>query len=179
MEPFAHGSLPYCLCILRLQDPRMIIQIPGGVKAAAGAIAHARRRWLPTECRVSSRRGGRGVRVPPARGPSVRGPPAQRCPERLPSGSEWAEDVENRQTAPRSVRPGYSLSDFFVHLLRPSPRAFVSTSSVRSAMNSFLSRICCFLPAPLLLTATVPASASRSPITTMYGILCSSASRIR
>ena len=47
------------------------------------------------------------------------------------------------------------------------PSARLSTSPVSWAMNSARSMMSCFLPAPRFRTATVPASASRSPMTAM------------
>lgn len=59
------------------------------------------------------------------------------------------------------------------------PSALVRISSVTRAMNSSRGMTSCFFPSPRFRTATVPASASRSPTTPMYGIFSVSASRMR
>lgn len=53
-----------------------------------------------------------------------------------------------------------------------------SARALSIATNALWSRISCFFPAPRCRTATVPACASFSPTTAMYGTFCSSASRI-
>ena len=60
-----------------------------------------------------------------------------------------------------------------------APVARVLISCATRAMNSSTGTMSCFFPAPRLLTARVPCSASRLPTTAMYGTFIISPSRMR